>query len=217
MVAIRDPRLSTDATTRPRRRRDPADARAEILRAAAALLAERPSDEVTVAAIMQDTTLSRKSFYVYFRDRAEAITALVAPLRLDADAALARWRDSNDIVASGREALRSAAMTYRQHGAILRALATASERDDEAALVWRGFIEPLVAIATTKIVDATRGGMSLGLDPEPTARALVTMNVNTLLTLRPDTPLADVEALVATLGTIWERTIFLRHPSAPSR
>lgn len=158
---------------------------------------------------MQGTTLSRKSFYVYFRDRAEAITALVVPLRSGADAALARWRESSDIAAAGREALHSAAMIYREHGAILRALATASERDNEAALVWQSFIEPLVDVAAAKIVDATRAGMSAGLDPEPTARALVAMNVNTLLTLRPDTPLPDVEALVGTLSTIWERTIFL--------
>lgn len=33
------------------------------------LLSERPAHELTVAAIMQATTLSRKSSYVCFRDR----------------------------------------------------------------------------------------------------------------------------------------------------
>jgi AcrR family transcriptional regulator len=220
-VAIRGKEASTSEIARPRRRRDPADARAEILRSTAALLAERSSDEVTVAAIMQGTTLSRKSFYVYFRDRADAITALVAPLRSGADAALARWRDSGDVVTAGREALHSAATTYREHGPILRALATASERDTEAALVWRGFIDPLVEIATGKIVEATQAGMSAGLDPEPTARALVAMNVSSLLNLRSDSSSAELEALVDTLSRIWERTIFLNEsPDAtqsPSR
>ena len=48
--------------------------------------------EVTVLAIMSKTTLSRKSFYVYFRDRSELILALVRPLRAQADAALGQSR-----------------------------------------------------------------------------------------------------------------------------
>ena len=71
---------------RPRRRRRPEEAEREILEAAEALLRERPSHEVTVMAVMARTTLSRKSFYVYFRDRHELIARLVAPLRAALDA-----------------------------------------------------------------------------------------------------------------------------------
>jgi AcrR family transcriptional regulator len=211
-VAIGTGQAPRSGGQRPRRRRAPADAREEILQAATALLTEKASHEVTVAAIMQRTTLSRKSFYVYFRDRAEVISCLVAPLRSEADAAVARWRDSPDMVAAGRAALLSAAMTYRQHGAILRALAAASERDAEAAQVWRGFIEPVVMVAAQKIAEATASGASAGLDPEPTARALVAMNVSCLLSLRRDTPVAEAEALAGTLSAVWERAIFLDHP-----
>jgi AcrR family transcriptional regulator len=49
--------------------------------AMATQITERPIHEVTVLAIMERTTLSRKSFYVYFRDRSELILALVRPLR----------------------------------------------------------------------------------------------------------------------------------------
>jgi AcrR family transcriptional regulator len=171
------------------------------------MLAEQPSDTMTVAALMQRTTLSRKSFYVYFRDRADLIASLVRPLREDADAALTRWRDAPDMVAAGREAVRAAALTYRRHSPVLRALATASDRDAEAAAVWRGFIDPLVAIAVQKITEATADGRSAGLDPLPTARALVAMNVASLLTLDPSSSVADAEAMAATLATIWERTI----------
>lgn len=171
------------------------------------MLTEQASDTMTVAALMQRTTLSRKSFYVYFRDRADLIAALVEPLRKDADAALARWRDATDMVAAGREALGAAALTYRQHSSVLRALATASDRDAEAAATWRGFIDPLVNIAVQKITEATGEGRSAGLDPLPVARALVAMNVASLLTLGPSSSIADAEAMAATLATIWERTI----------
>jgi hypothetical protein len=40
------------------------------------------------------------------------------------------------------------------------------------------------------------------------------MNVSSLLTPRPDTPLEDVEALIHTLSTIWERANFWDGPPA---
>jgi AcrR family transcriptional regulator len=211
-VAIARSTIPDGAGRPPRRRRTPAAARDEILQAAAVLLAERPSEEVTVLAIMERTTLSRKSFYVYFRDRTDVISSLVAPLRSEAETAFARLHDATDILDVGLDAILGSARTYREHGAVLRALAAASARDDEAAQVWRGFIEPVVAIATKIIVDATATGASAGLDPEPTAQALVGMNVQCFLALRPDTPDAEVEALATTLRNIWARAIFLDHP-----
>lgn len=204
---------SPEASERPaRRRRSPAVAREEILRAAADLLAEKPSEEVTILAIMERTTLSRKSFYVYFRDRADVISSLVAPLRAETEAGFARLHEASDILEAGLDAILGSALTYRSHGALLRALAAASERDDEAARVWRGFIEPVVTIGTRIIADATAAGLSTDLDPEPTARALVGMNIQCFLALRPDTTDAEIEAIASTLRNIWARTIFLRHP-----
>src|SRR5688500_3787978 len=68
-----------------RRRRRPEEAEREILDAAEALLRARPAHEATVMAVRERTTLSRKSFYVYFRDRHELIARLVAPLRKEID------------------------------------------------------------------------------------------------------------------------------------
>jgi AcrR family transcriptional regulator len=213
-VAIRTgeiPREAADPVAR-RRRRTPEQARGEILDAARELLAERPSQEVTVVAIMERTTLSRKSFYVYFRDRGDLFAHLVEPLRADADRTLAQWRDSTDIVAAGRAALRSAALLYVRHGTILRALAGAAEADEEAARVWREVVGSIVSVAAQKIAEATAAGESHGLDPEPTARALVTMNVHCFLQEIVGREEPDIEAIVANLAAIWERTIYLRDP-----
>jgi AcrR family transcriptional regulator len=195
---------------RPRRRRTPAQARAEILQAARELLEERPSEEVTVVAIMERTTLSRKSFYVYFRDRGDLFASLVEPLRVDADETLLRWREATDIVAAGRVALRSAALMYARHGTILRALANASHADEEAARVWREVVGSVVDVAAQKIAEATALGDSEGLDPQRSAQALVTMNVHYFLDEIAANPDPDIDAAVATLTRIWERTIYLR-------
>jgi AcrR family transcriptional regulator len=209
-VATRSSGAHSAAT--PRRRRTREEARGEILDAARTLLAERPSQEVTVMAVMARTTLSRKSFYVYFRDRGDLFAALIEPLRIEADRTLARWRESSDIVGAGRAALYSAGLMYARHGTLLRALANASDTDEEAARVWREVQGAVVAAASQKIAEATATGESEGLDPESAARALVAMNVQVFFDqlVRKRDP--DVGATVRTLATIWERTIYLRAP-----
>jgi AcrR family transcriptional regulator len=163
---------------------------------------------VTVSAIMSATTLSRKSFYVYFADRPALITALVAPMRAETDAAVEQWERAADPVAAGRRALHQAAMLYHRDGAVLKALAEASQRDPEAAAVWQGFTAPLVAVATAKIAAAT--STNTGLDAEATARALVSMNVHYFLDRLVGAPASDIAPTVETLAVIWERTIYLR-------
>jgi AcrR family transcriptional regulator len=186
-----------------RRRRAPEDARQEILDAARRLIAERPLHEVTVMAIMERTTLSRKSFYVYFRDRSELITALVRPLRAGADAALAHWTGAADPVAAGRAALRAAAGMYREHGTILRALFWASAGDPELAAARHDLTEPVIDTAVRAI-------SPIAADPDPerlraTVRPLVTMNVHSLLALPSDATDSELDELVDTLASIWER------------
>jgi TetR/AcrR family transcriptional regulator, ethionamide resistance regulator len=178
------------------------------------MLAERPAAEATIQAIMARTTLSRKSFYVYFRDRADLFSNLLMPLRADADAALARWRSELDSVEAGREALRSAAILYQQHGPLLRALADGATHDPEIARVWARAIDQVVAVAEEQLETTNRTGKYPPLEVQPTARALVTMNVHYLLDQLAGNPDADATATVRTLATIWERTIYLRAPEA---
>jgi AcrR family transcriptional regulator len=198
-VAVR----SSSAGSERRRRRSPEDARQEILDAARRLIAERPLHEVTVMAIMERTTLSRKSFYVYFRDRSELIIALVRPLRAGADAALAHWAGAADPVAAGRAALRAAAGLYREHGTILRALFWASADDPELAAARHDLTEPVIDTAVRAI-------SPIAADPDPerlraTIRPLVTMNVHSLLALPSDATDAELDEFVDTLASIWER------------
>jgi AcrR family transcriptional regulator len=204
---------SSSAHPAQRRRRSPQDARQEILDAARQLIAERPVHEVTVLAIMERTTLSRKSFYVYFRDRSELIIALVRPLRAQADAALALWADAADPVGAGRAALRAAASLYREHGTIMRALFWASADDQDLAVVRRDLTEPIVDTALRVL-------RPIATDSDPqrlasTVRALVTMNTHSMLALPADASDADLDQLVDTLVSIWARATLPPEPPAP--
>lgn len=194
---------SSSASSARRRRRAPEDARQEILDAARRLIAERPLHEVTVLAIMARTTLSRKSFYVYFHDRSELITALVRPLRAEADAALAHWIGAADPIGAGRAALRAAAGLYREHGMILRALFWASAGDPELAAARHDLTESVIDAAVRAIGP-------VAADPDPrrlraTVSALVTMNVHSMLALPSHATDTELDGLVDTLASIWER------------
>ena len=69
---------TADHDHRPRaRRRSPESAEREILDAAESFLAERPFRDLSVDEVMARTTMSRPSFYVYFRDRHHLLVRLV--------------------------------------------------------------------------------------------------------------------------------------------
>jgi TetR/AcrR family transcriptional regulator, ethionamide resistance regulator len=192
-----------------RRRRSREEAEREILEAAEALFGERPSHEVTVMAVMERTTLSRKSFYVYFRDRHELIARLVAPLRAEIDTRSAAIRaESTDVRDWGPPAFRMIASVYMEHGELLRALRESSGQDEDAERVWREFTDPPIARVAETIRAETEAGRSQGLDPDATARALITMNLGCFFEQLIGRPDADPAPLVDVLAEIWGRTIY---------
>jgi AcrR family transcriptional regulator len=203
--------VARTATAEPprRRRRRPEEAEREILEAAEALLRERPSHEVTVMAVMERTTLSRKSFYVYFRDRHELIARLVAPLRAEIDARAAEIRTEHE---DARDQLRplffEVARVYMRNGELLRALRESSGRDADAARAWREFTDPPIDNVAELIRSETEAGRTAGLDPDRTARALITMNLGCFFEQLIGRPRAKPEPLVDTLVDIWTRTIW---------
>src|ERR1043165_257912 len=74
-----------------RRRRSPESAEREILAAAEAFLRERPFRDLTVDEVMARTTLSRPSFYVYFRDRHPLAVRLVEGIGAELFDMSERW------------------------------------------------------------------------------------------------------------------------------
>ncbi|HEX2084612.1 MAG TPA: TetR family transcriptional regulator [Solirubrobacteraceae bacterium] len=199
----------TERAGAKRRRRRPEEAEAEILAAAEEALRELPWHEVTVARLMDRTTLSRKSFYVYFRDRNELLTRLMARLRGQIDGIADGWRQGADDPDAGRRALMRLARLYAEHGHVLRALGQAALEDPEARRTWDAFVEAADRRSAQRIrADVAAGRASPDLDPESTARALCAMNREYLLATVAERPGADLEQAVDTLQRIWRRTLY---------
>lgn len=192
-----------------RRRRAPEAARAEILDAAARLFLERPPHEVSVRTIMAATTLARPSFYDHFDRRASLIMELVEPLMDLNRGVLERWPPApEDPRAAARSVIEALITVWREHGALLAALADASRVDEDAAAAYRRFSEDSVTQVATRIRRELETGTVRGLDPEQTALALVLMNRAYITTqlFGPD-PQPD-EAIVDTLVAIWTRVLW---------
>ena len=159
-------------------------------------------------AVMSRTTLSRKSFYGYFRDRHELIARLVAPLRAEIDERAAEARATHeDVRGQLRAVFLVVADVYMQHGALLRALRESSGHDADAERVWREFTDPPTATVADLIRREARG-----LDPAATARALITMNLGCFFEQLVGEPRARPEHLVDSLVEIWLRTIYGEPP-----
>jgi len=196
-------------TERKRRRRRPEVAEREILDAAGRLLTERPANEVTVGAIMEATTLSRKSFYVYFDNRYDLLRKLVEPLAAERDAIIdPLLRPGVDMATGAREALVRLAQLYATHGRLLRALAEASSEDHEAKQAWRDFMDPVIEAHSAKIADEIERGRIRGIEAEPTARALIGMNLQYFFDELVDVPDPDPDATAETLLVLWSRALY---------
>jgi AcrR family transcriptional regulator len=198
-----------------RRRRSPESAEREIVAAAEAFLRERPFRDLTVDEVMGRTTLSRPSFYVYFRDRHQLAVRLVEGIGGELFEMSERWLvgagDPRDDV---RAALVGIGAVYAEHGLVLSAIADAAGHDSDVESTYRTLIERFVDASAVRIERDIASGRTELRDPRETARALVWMSERYLNEALGRLPRAPVEVVVETLWTVWVRTLYRSEPTA---
>jgi TetR/AcrR family transcriptional regulator, ethionamide resistance regulator len=194
-----------------RRRRTPEQAEAEIVRAAEALLRERPFRELTVDEVMRRTELSRPSFYVYFRDRHHLVLRVVEHIGGELFALADRWfHGGQDGPAEVRSAMNGIVGAFRDHGPVLRGLSDAARDDRRVEEVYGGLVQRFIDATAEHIRVEQRRGHVLSGDPDELAKALMWMGERYLLETLGQP--SDVEpAIVAEiLTTVWNRTLYGR-------
>ena len=195
----------------PRRRRTPESAEREILEAAEEFLRERPFRDLTVDEVMARTTLSRPSFYVYFRDRHHLAVRLVEGIGEALFDMANRWLEStngDDPRADVRESLQGVASVWREHGQMLHAIADAAGHDPDVERVYHGLVQQFVVATTRRIEVEIAAGRIAPMDAAPTAAALVWMNERYLQMTLGRLPQTPLDTVVDTLATIWTRTLY---------
>jgi AcrR family transcriptional regulator len=201
-----------------RRRRSPESAEREIVAAAESFLRERPFRDLTVDEVMGRTTLSRPSFYVYFRDRHQLAVRLVEGIGAELFEMSARWLEgTSDPRRDMQAALDGIAAVYAEHGLVLGAIADAAGHDSDVEATYRGLIVRFVDATTVRIEQDIASGRTDAIDPAETARALVWMSERYLNEALGRQPRAPVEIVVETLWTIWVRTLYGPEPAASQR
>lgn len=200
----------THTTPGKRRRRSPEAAVSEILQAAEELLAERPFRELSVDEVMARTTLSRSSFYVYFRDRYDLLLRLVGEIGDELQAMADRWlAGRGDRRANMFEALAGVTAVYARHGLVMRAIADAAGSDPLVESVYDDLLNRFVDANAEHIAEEQAAGQVGELDPGETARALVWMTERYLVRSLGTVPPRQTEETVAkTLNTIWARAVY---------
>ena len=189
-----------------RRRRSPESAEREILAAAEAFLRERPFRDLTVDEVMARTTLSRPSFYVYFRDRHHLAVRLVEGIGAELfEMADALARGSGDPRVDVERGVRGIGAVYAR----ARPGAGRDRRRGRTRLRRRGDLpradRAVRRCGRRRIEDDIASGRTDALDARETARALVWMSERYLNEALGRLPQAPVETVVETLSTVWVR------------
>lgn len=192
-----------------RRRRSPEEAKREIITAAEALLHERPFRELSVDELMRRTGLSRPSFYVYFRDRHHLVICVVKHLEDELMEVSDVWYRSPEEGAKVIEAsVVGVVGVYERHGPVLCALADAAADDPGVEEVYRGLVQRFIDATADHIAREVQAGTISGLEPRPTAAALIHMNERYLARELGRPPFADPQAVIRTITAIWTRTLY---------
>lgn len=185
--------------------RVPADlARRRIAEAAERLLATRRFRDLTIDDVMREAGLARTVFYRHFDGLPHVMLGLLDDL-LAGVVAEAQVGDPTDRTILRRQ-LELVVRTYREHGALLRALDDAAHHHPEVERAVRDWVDDTVDISAMMISAGVARGHTPPMPVREVARALTHMNGHYLLDLVAHDPAFDEDAAVAALWTVWTRT-----------
>jgi TetR/AcrR family transcriptional regulator, ethionamide resistance regulator len=201
----------TSSTTQ--RKRTPTAKReaveADMLRAVNELLEEGAAyNDLDVGRIAQRAGISRTAFYFYFADKRELLKRVtedvIALLYVQAER---WWSGTGEGRADLETALRNAAVLYRDHAPVLRAIVEVSGYDEEMGDFWRGVIG--------RFIDATTAHLEREWGPGPhqpsaaaTAHVLCWMTERTYYHALYEPGEDHWPPLLDAVVSIWHRSVY---------
>ncbi len=97
---------------------------------------------------------------------------------------------------------------FVEHGPVMHALSDAAADDPDVELAYGQLMDSFIAVTAGHIEREIEAGRILPVDPWETAKALTLMNERYLTLSLGRRRTAAPETVIATLGTIWTRTLY---------
>jgi len=164
--------------------------------------------------ILKASSLSRTTFYRYFKDKYELLLALSEPaMEQVMDAATHPWRLGAHATQEGLEAeLRRTIEVYRPHVALIEAMFEAATYDARAKEHFRGGFESVKAAIAEHLRTGQREGyIRADIHPVETAGWLTWMGERGMTQLVPGADEATIQRLAESLAAIVWNSIYA-HP-----
>ena len=199
------------------RRHAPEDARREITDAAQRFLWQRPFRDLTVVVLMDDTTLSRPSFYQYFHDIHTLIESLLGEIEAAMHRAANPWIEGEgEPAAALRKSLKGIVQTAAAHGPVLRAIVEAAPQDERLENAWVEFMGRWDDAVEARIVAQQVAGLVPPLDARSMAGALNRLDASVLVSEFGNRPQGDPERVLNTLHRIWVGALYAEQSVMPT-
>lgn len=192
-------------------RRSPQQTKDEILDAARRMLWERPFRDLTVADLMEGTSVGRSSFYLHFEDRYALAAALLDGIDEELRQATSAARHAGMEPTALRGALEGVVRIWARHGPVLGAISEASAQDERLeGLYRRDFVQRIIDRVVEGIdLGRSEGRVVLDVDATEVGTLLVLMSERYLCDRFGRLPQRDPVAPTAAMVVAWERVLGL--------
>jgi AcrR family transcriptional regulator len=158
---------------------------------------------------MEQTGLTRTAFYRHFDDVTELVLKLLEEVGAELYAVAEKWLEGvgEDFAGAAHEGLRGIVEFFVQHGPLVRAVAEAGVLDEEIERAYRGYIEFFIEMTKRGFDQMVAAGKLEVVDTRHLARAMSMLNEHYLLDQFGRAPGGDPDVVLATLETVWTRTL----------
>ena len=183
--------------------------REAIFVAALEFLWTQPFREMSVHRLMAGTTLSRPTFYQYFKDLHELMEALLSELEQEILRSASLWQTGEGERVTTLEAtLREVVDVCYRRGPFIRAISDAAPMDQRLESAWESFLARLDTLVAAQIESEQALGLIAPFEALPVARALNRMDAATFATSFGRRPRAQPEPVLQSITRIWTNTLY---------
>ena len=183
--------------------------RAEILNAAFRFLWSGQFADMTVNTLMEQTSISRPSFYNYFADTHELMETLLKILESDILGGASPWlTDDGDPVALLYESLAAEVHICYRCGPFLKAVTDAAGTDSRLGAEWYGFLDRFDDAVSERIAADQELGLIESFDPRPVATALNQVDASMYVRAFGQRPRRQPGPVLDAISRLWISSLY---------